>query len=145
MGKGYPKTWGKIILSKLPRLFIVTQESYLLSVLRIRQIGLNCQWMVGGSRVEARGWRRGRFLRALWWWCEQGLYFWFWFWCLFFTFLPLAISEDLAESSSSFLDNESRKTYDNHMICSTNSTSSFDTNFKFTENSGQLQNSKWGE
>ncbi|KAM9003856.1 TBC1 domain family member 16 isoform X5 [Sarcophilus harrisii] len=56
------------------------------------------------------------------------------------------ISEALAESSSSvFLDNENRETCDNHMTCSTSSTSSLDTNLQFPENSGQLQNSKWDE
>ncbi|XP_036613068.1 TBC1 domain family member 16 isoform X1 [Trichosurus vulpecula] len=56
------------------------------------------------------------------------------------------ISEALAESSSSvFLDDENRETCDNHMTCSTSSTSSLDTNLQFPENSGQLQISKWDE
>ncbi|XP_007482972.2 TBC1 domain family member 16 isoform X2 [Monodelphis domestica] len=56
------------------------------------------------------------------------------------------ISEALAESSSSvFLDDENRETCDNHMTCSTSSTSSLDTSLQFPENSGQLQNSKWDE
>ncbi|MGH0149871.1 UNVERIFIED_CONTAM: hypothetical protein FKN15_025218 [Acipenser sinensis] len=55
------------------------------------------------------------------------------------------ISEALGESSSVFLDNESRETCDDPMTRSASSASSLDNNASFLENSSQSQNSKWEE
>ncbi|XP_041077164.1 TBC1 domain family member 16 [Polyodon spathula] len=55
------------------------------------------------------------------------------------------ISEALGESSSVFLDNESRETCDDPMTHSASSASSLDNNAAFLENNSQSQNSKWEE